>query len=444
VYDIARFVAAIRRRRRLALALFVLFAIVGAILVKLIPETYATSSEVLVKRPDTQLQSTTYPEIDALLAWKPDTTMETYISLARQPAVAQRVIHTLGLRTTVKDVLAGNVVVTPLTNSDIINIAVDWRDPNGSARIANAFARTFIERQRELAASQAAEAAASLSVALNKAQSDLADSERALTLFEARNQLADAPTQTTSILASISDVQSKERAVGAERVQAEGQLSSSNGQLAQLPGTIDASQVISRSPSAAQLEQQLSQQQLNLRILQRQFTARYPEVVSAENQIATLQSELKSTAPTSITSRNVEPNPLAASLASQAATLQAQIAGNSAQLRLLRSQEASLLAQLRVFPASVSELSTLQRRQKAAETIYDALQNNYFNAVVARSMAVSDLSIVQYADPALATVRPPKALAFIVAILVAAVIALGIVGLLEWSPEERMAVSAVR
>ena len=314
----------------------------------------------------------------------------------------------------------------------------------GSARVANAFARAFIERQRELAASQAAEAATSLSVALNKAQSDLEDSERALTLFEARSRLADAPTQTASILGSISDVQSKERAVDAERVQAEGQLSGTNGLLATLPGTIDASRVISRSSVADQLEQQLSQQQLNLRILRRQFTARYPEVVSTESQIATLQSELKSTAPTDITSRSVEPNPLAASLASEAATLQAQIAGNSVQLRLLRSQEASLLAQLRVFPASVSELSALQRRQKAAETIYDALQNNYFNAVVARSMAVSDLSIVQYADPALATVRPPKGLAFIVAILVAAVIALGIVGLLEWSPEERMAVSAVR
>jgi uncharacterized protein involved in exopolysaccharide biosynthesis len=398
------------------------------------PQTYATSSEVLVKRPDTQLQSTTYPQIDALLAWNRDTAMETYISLAGQPGVAERVIRTLGLRTTVKDLLAGNVVVTPVSNSDIINIAVDWPDANGSARVANAFAREFIDRQRELAASQAAEAAASLSLALDKAQSDLGAAERALTLFESTNQLADAPTQTTGILSSISDVQSKERAVDAERVQAEGQLSRTSKELAVLPGTIDASQVISGSPVADQIEQQLSQQELNLRLLRRQYTARYPEVVAAENQIVTLRSELKRTAPTRVTSRNVEPNPMAAELASQAATLRAQIVGNSAQLHLLRSQEAALLAQLRVFPAGVSELSALQRRAKAAETIYDALQNNYFNAVVAKSMAVSDLSIIQYADPALATGRPPRLISLLAAILVAALVALAIVALLEWSP----------
>lgn len=443
MYEITQFAASIRRRRRLAVALFLSFAIIGAVFVMSIPQTYATSSEVLVKRPDTQLQSTTYPEIDALLAWNRDTAMETYLSLARQPAVAERVVRALKLRTTARDLLA-DVVVTPLSNSDIINIAVDWRDANGSARVANAFAEQFIDRQRELAASQAAEAAASLSVALEKARSDLADADRALTLFESRYRLADSQTQTTGILSSISDVQSKERAVDTERVQAEGQLSRTNKELAALPGNIEASQVISGSPAADQIEQQLSQQQLNLRLLRQQFTSRYPDVIAAESRIATLQSELKNIPLTRVTSRNLEVNPMAAELASQAATLRAQIAGNAAQLHLLRSQESALLGQLRVFPGQLSELSALQRQQKAAETIYEALQSSYFNAVVAKSMAVSDLSIIQNADPALATVRPPKSLGLIAAILVAALIALGIVGLLDWSPAQSIARSEVR
>jgi succinoglycan biosynthesis transport protein ExoP len=444
MYDVTQLLESIRRRRRLALALFIIFSIIGAIAVMLMPRTYATSSEVLVKRPDTTLQSTTYPQIDALLAWNRNTAMETYVALARQPAVAGRVIRTLGLKATVKDLLARNVVVTPLTNSDIINIQVDWHDARGSALVANAFARVFIDQQRALAASQAAEAAASLSVALKKAQSDLVAAQRALTLFESRNQLADAPTQTTAILSAISDVQSKERALDAERVQAQGQLSRIGTELAALPGTIDASNVISGSPVADQIEQQLSQQQLNLRLLRRQYTARYPDVVAAENQIATLRSQLRRVPPTKVTSRNVEPNPLAAALASQAATLRAQTVGNSAQLTLLRSQEASLLDQLRVFPAGVSELSTLQRREKAAEAIYVALQNNYFNAIVARSMAVTDLSIVQYADPALATVRPARLISLLAVILVAALITLAIVALLEWSVPQSMSLGEVR
>lgn len=410
----------------------------------LLPRTYTTSSQVLIKRPDTALQSTTYPQIDALLAWNRATAVETYVALARQPAVAERVIRQLGLKTTAKDLLARNVVVTPLTNSDIINIAVDWRNATESATIANAFARAFIEQQRVLAASQASEAAASLSVALSKAQTDLSNAERAQTLFESRHELADASTQTASLLSAISDIQSKRRTLEAERVQAQAQLSRIGSDLASSPGTIVASKSVSSSPVADQIEQQLAQQRLQLRLLRQQFTERYPEVVATEKQIASLKSALAAIPRTKVTSRSVEPNPLNAAFTSQTANLQAQIAGDLAQLSLLQTQEASLLDQLRLYPQDIAQLSTLQRQAKAAESIYDALQNNYFNAVVAKSMAVSDLSVVQNADPALASVRPPRLPSLLAVIVVAFLATVALVALLDWYAAGSLALSEAR
>jgi len=111
---------------------------------------------------------------------------------------------------------------------------------------------------------------------------------------------------------------------------------------------------------------------------------------------------------------------------------------------VLRSQEASLHRQLRVFPRDVSQLATLQRQEKAAESIYNTLQNNYFNAVVAKSMAVSDLSVIQYADPALATVRPPRLLSLLAVALVSLLATLAMVALLEASPAESASLSEVR
>ncbi len=444
MYELSVILAAIRRRRRLAVALFVLLFALGAAAVMLLPRTYTTSSEVLVKRPDTALQSTTYPQIDALLAWNRATAMETYVALARQPAIGERVVRQLGLKVSARELLAKNVVVTPVTNSDILNISVDWRDSVGSASIANAFANSFIEQQRVLAASQASEAAASLSVALNRAQTDVSNAHRSLTLFESRHELTDASTQTTSLLSAISDIQSKTRAVEAERAQAQAQLSSIGAKLTASPATIDANKLISSSPVADQIEQQLAQQRLQLGLLRQQFTDKYPEVVSTEKQIATLEAALRAAPGTKLTSRSEEPNPLNAGLMSQTATLQAQIAGDSAQLGTLRSQEASLLNQLRLYPEDVSQLSNLQRQAKAAEAIYDALQSNYFNAVVAKSMAVSDLSVIQDADPAFATARPPRLPALLAVIVVAFCAAVGIVALLDWYAVGSMALSEAR
>ena len=424
--------------------MFLGILIVGSAAVLLFPRSYVVSSHVLIKRPDTLLQSTTYPQVNALLSSNRDTAIETYVAMALQPAISQHVMQELGLRMTLKKFLKWNLVVTPVTHSDIINIQVSLRDANLSAAAANGIAKEFVSRQRELAASQAAEAAASLSIALQKARGELSAAERALELFETRHEIADATTQTTSILGAISDVESKERAVEDDRIQAQGQLSALTGQIAAAPAKIDATTVIGAAPSTDQLEQQLAQQRIQLAILRRQFTDQYPDVVSTESQIAGLEAALAKAPQTRITSQNIEPNPLTSSLVSQAGTLRAQVNGNIAQLNSLRSQELALKSQLRMFPADMAELSILQRQEKSAETIFNALQTNYFNAVVAKNMAVSDLSVVQEADPALAKVRPPLVLSLIAIAVIALLGTVGIIALLDWYARSSVALSEAR
>ncbi len=437
MYELTSLVSSIRRRRRFAVGLFLVLLVVGAAAVYLMPRSYSTASEVLVKRPDTALQSTAYPQIDALLTWNRDTAMETYVALAHQPAVAERVVRNLGLKTSARDMLAKYVVVTPVTNSDLIKISVDWHDPGDSAAVANEFARAFISQQRTLAASQASEAAASLSIALKKAGADLHRSEAALTTFESQHELADVAGQTTNILNAIGDIQSRERTAEADAAQAQAQLSSIGSQLESAPSTIQASKIVSTDPVADQIQQQLAQQRLQLNVLRQQFTEKYPDVVATEKQIASLESALAALSKSRVTSTTTEPNPFAASLSNQAATLRAQIAGSTAQVSALRDQESALLGRLRVFPGDISELSDLQRREKSAEAIYDAIQSNYFNAVVAQNMAVSDLSIVQYADPAAASVKPPRMLALIMIAIVALFVTLAAVVLVEWTSDSR-------
>ncbi|MFY9633039.1 MAG: hypothetical protein WAJ94_15665 [Candidatus Cybelea sp.] len=444
MYELTQLMASLRRRRRQAIFMFLGILIVGSAAVLIFPRSYVVSSHVLIKRPDTLLQSTTYPQVDALLSSNRDTAIETYVAMALQPAISQHVMQELGLRMTLKKFLKWNLVVTPVTHSDIINIQVSLRDANLSAAAANGIAHEFVSRQRVLAASQAAEAAGSLSIALEKARGELSTSERALETFETRHEIADAATQTTSILGAISDVESKERVVEAERVQAQGQLSALTGQIAAAPSKIDATTVIGASPTNDQLQQQLSQQRIQLAILRRQFTDQYPEVVATESQIAGLEAALAKAPPTRVTSQNIEPNPLTSSLVSQAGTLKAQVTGNAAQIDLLRSQELALRNQLRLFPADIAELAALQRQEKSAETIFNALQTNYFNAVVAKNMAVSDLSVVQEADPALAKVKPPLALSLIAIAVIALLGTVGIIALLDWYARSSVALSEAR
>lgn len=430
MYELSTIIASVRRRLGTAIALFFAIAIVGCAAV-LIFRSYAVSSQVLIKRPDTLLQTTNYPQIDALLSWNRDTAIETYVAMALEPSLVNKMIEEVGLPSNAKKFIKWHLTVTPVTHSDIINIQVTWRNADLAAAAANTLARDFVEKQRVLSASQASDAAASLSIALRKAQIDVANAERELTLFESRHEVADASTQTSSIINAISDVQAKERGVDAERVQAQGQLADLTAQIQGVPATVNASTTIGVTPAKDQIEQQLVQQRMSLELLRRQFTDKYPEVIATESQIAGLEAELARTQTTRVASKNIEPNPLSTSLVSQASTLKAQVTGNLAQLDVLRSQEDDLRNQLRTFPADLTELASLQRRAKSAETIYDALQTNYFNAVVAKSMAVSDLSVVSEADPAVAKNKPPLTLSFLAIGVIAILGAVGWVSLLD-------------
>ena len=83
------------------------------------------------------------------------------------------------------------------------------------------------------------------------------------------------------------------------------------------------------------------------------------------------------------------------------------------------------------FSGDMAELQSAAPR-KIGRDIFNALQTNYFNAVVAKNMAVSDLSVVQEADPALAKVRPPLVLSLLAIAVIALLVTIGIIALLDW------------
>lgn len=432
MYDLARLLGILRRRWKSAALLFAVLLCFGIAAALLFPRSYVASSQVLIEQPSRASSAATYPQIAETLAWDPDTTVETYVALALQPDVARRVVSRLHLRVDPKRLMSRYVTVAPLTNSNIIAVNAYWKDPRTAAAIANAVALEFVDRQRKLAASQAAQAAGSLAIALQRAQSDLSAAESGLTDFESHNGVADANGQTTAIITALDDIQSKTRTAELDRAQAQGQLLSVGSQAATIRQTVEQSKTIDTAPVAEEIDKELSEQRVALAQLEQQFTGKYPDVIAAKHQIAGLEAALAKTPRTRVASTTVALNPVGTSLNGQAATLEAQIAGDTSELKTLHAQEESLEAELRAFPGLVSQLGTLQRRAKSAESIYDALQSSYFNAIVAKSMAVANLNVVQQASPELAEVRPSLVLTLALMALVAFLITVAAVALLDW------------
>ncbi|MGA8574538.1 MAG: hypothetical protein WB609_02480 [Candidatus Cybelea sp.] len=374
-------------------------------------------------------QASQYPQIDALLASNRETTIETYAALAQRPDVYEQVIRKLHLGVSLWN-FSQIVTVTPLTNTSILQYQVDWSNPRASVEIANELARAFITQERALAESEASDAAESLASALGRAGANLSLAQNELNEFESRHALADPLAETAGTLAAIADVQSKMREASAEQAQDQGQLSSLFEQIARLPAT-SGTQTFGAEPDRDPIQEQLAAQQVRLKQLQLQFTPDYPDIIDARHQIASLESQLRSNPPARTFSSTVAANPTTEQLRAQAATLQAQLAGRQHQLATLEAERLVLNRQLREAPASLSALADLQRRVKADQTIYDALQTSYFNAAVSANMSASELTIVALADPTLAEVRPRLSVSALVLAVVLFLCVLGLVGILD-------------
>ena len=351
------------------------------------------------------VDSSALPILNALLASGGGKTPETYAELLQQAPVAQDVITKLNLHTSVGAIL-GHVIVRPVTDTSILSLKVAWTDPAMSAQIANTYAGVFVDRERHLVSQQAETAIGFLDQQLPEAQHRMQASQSALAAYQVRTGIADLPTQTKSDIDTLASLEAKEQQAQLEADQAEAQLGVARGQLAATPATIVGQQNVAVNPVRSQLEQQVATLSGQLDAARQQYTDRHPTVVGLRNQLEAAQRQLAGQ-PQQIASGSEsipEPDLPAISATGRANTRRRPPV--PAQVATLRQQREAIRPRLDRLPDQARRIGDLERESKTAEAVYDALSRKYQEAIIARTTALSDVTITQSADPRVYSVSP--------------------------------------
>ena len=381
--------------------------------VKLIAGTGASSSG--------QVADTTLPVLNALLAASGVQTSETYAELFQEGPVADQVVKTLGLPISSGELLS-HVAVKPIINTNLLDLSVTWSDAEKSAAIANAFAAAFVDRERSLIAMQADAAMATLSKQLPSAQRNAGSAENDLMHFETKNNLADIQIQTQNTINEVATVDAKIKATQVDQQQASAQLASITSQLASTAPTIGGQTSVAPNPVLGQLQTQLAQATVQLRVAEQQYTSQHPAVVALQHQTDDLRREIAQTPATVVASANTVSNPLFQQLTQQAATLRAQIASDGAQLSELAKQQTAMAPTVNGLPAKALQLLELQRRAKLSTDVLTALEQKWSQASITKTTAISDVTITEPATAGGATVRPNRVLNIVVGLFLSIVL----------------------
>jgi capsular exopolysaccharide synthesis family protein len=408
--DWTTWLTVIRRRRKLALSVAGVVFALTLILTALTPRTYTTTVKFIAGgrgggATNSPAGGSSLPLLNALLASSGAESAETYAELFQETPTARKAIQKLKLNIDPGELLS-RVKVKPITDTAIVGVSVSWRNPEESARIANALAHAFIEYRRDMVSHQAQTALDYLTTQLPQAESTVHQTATQLSEYEALHKIVDITAQTQQSLTTINQLEAKRAEAQVNERQAEAQLGSVQSQLGSVSPDISGGQQYAPNPVLAQLQTQLAQVTMQLRTAQEHYTDLHPTVVALKSQKSELEREIGRQTPTVVSAQNTVPNPLYQQLQQQAATLQAQVASYRTQDQTLTSQLTALEPTLKRLPSQAAQLMALQRRAKLAQDVYDELQRKNGEAMVARSSALSDVTIVQGANAQDAIVKP--------------------------------------
>jgi len=427
-HEIPRLWRGFLRRKRLFIGIVVTFVLFVALITLMTPKTYTTTVRLMSGTPGASTPSssdtTTLPILNALVLQDGAQTAETFAALIQQQNIADAVVKNLGLNSTASKVLA-QVTVKPVVNTAILELSVKWPHAEDSARIANEFGKVFVDVQRGFVQSQANAALGFLAAELPSAEKRMNAANAELANYQAANGFIDVSDHTKDIVARDSAVQERIETLTLDLQGAQTLYNNLHGELGTMPAATN--------PVEGGLKQRLAEVEAQLAIARKQYTEQHPAVIALiqqedalRNQIALQPSEERSGEAV------VNPNPVYQTLSQEEAADRARIQGDTENLAQLQTVHKSLAATMKQLPEKGMMLTQLQQRAKLATDVYQALQQKYTDATIARTTAISDVSIIQPASADAAVLSPNLKLNLMVAPLIGMLIASIVVFILEY------------
>jgi uncharacterized protein involved in exopolysaccharide biosynthesis len=221
-FEWSRLWQALLRRRRVFGAVAIGSYLLIAAYTLFMPRTYTTHVKLIAGSANpTQAAgqgggNTTLPLLNALLAATGVQSSETFAELFQENPVANATIEQLKLPMTTSELL-NHVKVQGVVNTSVLDLAVSWSNPEMSAKVANAFAQSFVDHERSLVGTQADGAIKTLSAQLPAAETDALRGETALTQFQAKNDMADLQTRTQNTMNAAAALDAKINATEVDR-----------------------------------------------------------------------------------------------------------------------------------------------------------------------------------------------------------------------------------
>lgn len=350
-------------------------------------------SRALTEEVVTRLKLTTDPEFN-----RPSAGGRGLRGLFSRAVQTEPVDEQAELARRVVDAVAAQLTVTNMGLSSVIQITFKARSPVKAARIANAFAQTYIEDQRLQKANANARASGWLLSRMSELRANSERSDAALKRYEVDRGIVGLQS-ATGATANQQEIQSLT-----------GELATARGAEAEAVAKLNAARRARSGDSAESMnspvlqayKQQRAEASAKLAKLATRYGPRYPEVQTAEREIADIDRQM-------------------------AGELRSLMGSLDTDVRAARSRTAQIAAALAranegLKGASLASVgaNALSKRAEADKAIYEAFLNRYKQTSAESGMENADARIISLAVPQLRPISPSIKLLALIGLLIGA------------------------
>ncbi|HWR38215.1 MAG TPA: GumC family protein [Patescibacteria group bacterium] len=341
--------------------------------------------------------------------------VSTYSQILQSRAVIEAVVESL-YPDVDKNIGYGSLIrrirVTPVKDSDILNVKVQGRTPEEAQAITNVLAKVFNDRVTELARAQGKEARVFIGERLDEAKRNLDNIEKDLVEYKKSKQAASVSDHSKMVLDRQGTMKKMSVDSQVAMSAASGKLANINAQIARLnPG------YVGDSPLIQQYRSKLAEQEAELAGLRSTFTDSHPKVISLLASINENKTKLNAEVAKVVNAEAPSNNPVYQGLIQGRLQAENEVSVAQSQLAAIKRAEAATEMEMKSLPEKEQGLVRLIRDYTVAEEAYTGLAKRFDQARIDEVMQPTNVQIVDTGDLPLVPVRPRPVLNIIVALL---------------------------
>jgi len=432
-FDVGQIIAMLRRHRKLLLTTFGSVLGLSILFLLLAPRIYQSTATLQALNSNRDGGGNDALAVVSDMTANQGRTAQTQVEILKHDLIKESALRRLPAEERTIANKGSSTLVEPVGTTDLIEVSALARSPQVATDLANAICDEYIQLSTNKNQQSSHGATQYVETQLKTVRARLDKAQNALKQFKQQTGVFDLPKESANLVDQLGRVQSEWQQAKAQKETDVAQLNALKAEVARMqPSSIVPTGIV-RRPAVETMKSELTKLQLDRIAKLREYKPQSRVIKDLDAQIAGIQQQLTGQAQTEVQGWKVEANPVRAGAVQEIARLQQQIWALEAQGHADKNASLQMKAELAKMPEREHRLGQLTMDSTALEQTYNTLNQKLQTLRITEKAHVANAQLMFPANPTEAYLVSPKfSRVLIMGVMGGLILALGLMGLLEW------------